>query len=312
MERTMLAGNDLWKTYGAVRALRGVTLRVEPGETVGLVGETGCGKSTLARILCALIPPDGGGVSGEVSLDGRAVHQKPRELKMFRRRVQMVFQDASGSLDPRMTVWKTLAEPLENYAMTTRAGMGERIQTLLETVNLDRGLSRRYPHELSGGQRQRVVIARALAAAPDYLVCDEPLSGLDVDTGEHILRVLMSYGMNPGGNRGLLFISHDLSLCTRVSRRLYVMFAGNLVEHLRAEDIHRAVHPYTRALFEYLFEPEKADGCAKTGMDFGVAPEGCAFRLQCPGAREQCLREPSRAVWVDEAREHWTRCRQRQ
>jgi ABC-type dipeptide/oligopeptide/nickel transport system ATPase subunit len=223
---------------------------------------------------------------------------------MFRRRVQMVFQDASGSLDSRMTVWKTLEEPLRNYAMTTRAGMGERIRALLETVSLDWGLSRRYPHELSGGQRQRVVIARALAAAPDYLICDEPLSGLDADTGEHILQALV----NLGGTRGVLFISHDLSLCIRVSRRLYVMFAGKLVEHLRTEDIHRAVHPYTRALFEYLFEPEKADGRAKTGMDFGVASEGCAFRLQCPGAREQCLREDPRAVWVDEAREHWTRC----
>ena len=299
----MLTGKDIRKAYGSFYALRGVTLQVEPGETVGLAGETGCGKSTLARILCGLAPADG----GEASLDGRAVNKKPWELKLFRRRVQMVFQDASGSLDPRMAVYTILKEPLRNYAMDRSGGSGEtreRIQALLETVDLDMGLSRRYPHELSGGQRQLVVIARALAAAPDYLVCDEPLSGLDPDTGEHILRALMSLGEK----RGVLFISHDLSLCIRVSRRLYVMFAGKLVEHLWTHDIRNAVHPYTRALFEYLFEPQKQDRRAKTGMDFGVAAEGCAFRLQCPEVREICRREDPRAVWVDAARQHWTRC----
>jgi ABC-type oligopeptide transport system ATPase subunit len=177
----------------------------------------------------------------------------------------------------------------------------ERIQELLESVDLRFDISRRYPHEISGGQRQRVAIARALAVNPDYLLCDEPLSGLDTDTQEHILRLLIAIGEHRPF--GILFISHDLALCTRISRRLYVLFAGSIVERLDSKNIHSAVHPYTRSLFEHIFEPEKKN--VKTGTNFGIADRGCAFRLQCPQAVSLCKDEPAEIII---GAGHWARC----
>ena len=294
-----LLGWNLWKIYGPVYALRGVTIRVAPGETVGLVGETGSGKSSAAALLCGLNRAD----RGEVRLDG--TKGSACAPKMFRKRVQMVFQDSGGSLDPRMTLRDILAEPLRNYAPAGAEETAGRIGRLLEAVGLDSGIGRRYPHEISGGQRQRVVIARALAPDPDYLVCDEPLSGLDKDTRERVLTALTRLGKG----RGMLFISHDLSCALRVSQRLYVMFAGQVVEHLRKEDIENAAHPYTRALFACLFEPFWAFETKKgaTGVDFDIPDTGCAFRLQCPGPRPECGENPP-ARWIDAGRNHWARC----
>ncbi|MDR2518026.1 MAG: ATP-binding cassette domain-containing protein [Spirochaetaceae bacterium] len=304
-----LLGQDLWKVYGPVYALRGVTIQVEQGEAVGLVGETGSGKSSAARILCGLNRAD----RGDVSLDGTVVPRNAGIPKTFRKRVQMVFQDSSGSLDPRMAVRDILAEPLGNYAPGGAKKTREQVKRLLEAVGLDEGIGRRYPHEISGGQRQRVVIARALAPDPDYLVCDEPLSGLDAGTQGLVLHALRRLG----GRRGILFISHDLACAARVSRRLYVMFAGRAVEHLRTEDIPSAAHPYTRALFGCLFralgttgapETKKGLGPGKTGADFGVPENGCPFRLQCPEPLSLCGENHPPARWVNASQNHWARC----
>jgi ABC-type dipeptide/oligopeptide/nickel transport system ATPase subunit len=294
----MLLGKKLWKTYRETQAVRNVSIAIKPGETVGLVGETGSGKSTLARILCRLTVPD----AGAVTLDGETAISH-LNVKKFRKRVQIVFQDSSGSLDPRMTVYKILKEPLDNYALGSSAEKQERIRELLESVDLSFNLSRRYPHEISGGQRQRVVIARALAVKPDYLLCDEPLSGLDTDAQEHILRLLIDLGNDRP--LGYLFISHDLILCTRMSRRLYVMFAGSIVERLASDEIRYAVHPYTRSLFEHILEPDKKCYPAKTGTDFAIADRGCAFRLQCRQIVSLCEEEPAETLI---SAGHWVRC----
>lgn len=289
----MLLGKDVQKTYRETKAVQGVTIQIAQGETAGLVGESGCGKSTLARMLCGLTTPD----AGTVSLDGTVFLKKMQ----FWKRVQIVFQDSSGSLDPRLKIYKTLEEPITNYASYSQTEKQKQIHKLLESVHLSYDVSRKYPHELSGGQRQRVVIARALAVNPDYLLCDEPLSGLDGDTQEHILDLLTS--LKKERRLGCLFISHDLGLCTRVSRSLYVMFAGRIVERLSSEAVRSAVHPYTRSLFEYLSEADAGRG--KTGTDFGIADRGCAFRLQCPQSAPQCREEPPE-IFLDTG--HWVRC----
>jgi peptide/nickel transport system ATP-binding protein len=221
----MLAAKELHKRYkNGVHAARGITLSVERGETVGLVGESGCGKSTLARLLCCLEAPD----SGAVELDGR--RYTSRDKKAFFRQVQIIFQDTSGSLDPRYTVYQTLEEPLDNYERLSHREKTRRIGELLEAIALPVEKARSYPHELSGGQRQRVVIARALAVKPAYLICDEPVSSLDRETQEQILQLLVERGQR----LGCLFISHDIALTARISDRICVMAHGSIVHELSA------------------------------------------------------------------------------
>ncbi|MDR1248280.1 MAG: dipeptide/oligopeptide/nickel ABC transporter ATP-binding protein [Treponema sp.] len=230
----MLAAVNVQKTYGSLHVLRGISVEIEKGATVGLSGESGCGKSTLARLLCCLEGCD----RGAVELDG-VVYNGPRSgfpkaapFKKFRRAVQIVFQDSGGSLDPRMTVGRILAEPLGNFSLdycrSSREERDRRGGELLERVGLDRGKALAYPHELSGGQRQRVVIARALAADPEYLICDEPVSSLDAESRDGIVKLLVSLQQETG--MGCLFISHDPALTERVSSRMYVMEDGVIKE----------------------------------------------------------------------------------
>ncbi|MDR2392846.1 MAG: dipeptide/oligopeptide/nickel ABC transporter ATP-binding protein [Treponema sp.] len=231
----MLAAINVQKTYENIRhAVRGVSITIEKGMTVGLLGESGCGKSTLARMLCCLERCD----KGRVELDG-GVYNEPRfqlgkapPLKEFRKKVQIIFQDSNGSLDPRLTVRQVIAEPLENFCLVYRRASRKekhrRIAELLEWVGLDTEKARRYPHELSGGQRQRVVIARSLAADPEYLICDEPVSSLDGESRNGIVKLLTSLQKETG--MGCLFISHDPVLTRRMSDRVHSMEDGKITE----------------------------------------------------------------------------------
>jgi ABC-type dipeptide/oligopeptide/nickel transport system ATPase subunit len=230
----LLAAKNVEKTYENLCAVRGVSLEIEKGAAAGLLGESGCGKSTLARLLCCLEQCG----RGTVELDGRVYngpHSRFRNassLREFHRRVQIIFQDSNGSLDPRMTLQQALAEPLENFSLPYRRASRKeklrRIGGLLERVGLDAGKACRYPHELSGGQRQRAVIARALAAGPEYLICDEPVSSLDAESRDGIVTLLASLRKETG--MGCLFISHDPALAVRICGRIHIMEDGGITE----------------------------------------------------------------------------------
>ena len=246
----MLTVREIAKNYpNGTRALRGLSFTLEKGGILGLVGESGCGKSTLARLICALEDFQ----AGEIRLDGLSYRGLPeRRRRLLRRRVQMVFQDSGGSLDPRRTIFQTLEEPLWNYRRLPRGVRREEVSALLNAVGLDKVKGRSYPHELSGGERQRVVIARALAADPDYLICDEAVSSLDGETRERILEVLEKLREEKG--LGCLFITHDVILAIRMSRKVLVMREGRIVEELDVENTEGPAHPgprepYTQALF---------------------------------------------------------------
>ncbi|MDR0721948.1 MAG: dipeptide/oligopeptide/nickel ABC transporter ATP-binding protein [Treponema sp.] len=255
----MLSVQDLRKCYAnGTWALQGVTFKLERGNCLGLVGVSGCGKSTLARIICGLE----GFQSGEISLEGiRYRGLRRQDPRILRRQVQMVFQDTSGSLDPRCKVWQTLEEPLTNYERLSRAAVRSRVEGLLAQVGLGTDLAGSYPHELSGGQRQRVVIARALAVEPAYLICDEPVSSLDRETREQILSLLLKL-QKPGDStaRGILFITHDIALAFRMSTHILVMRDGTILEDLHG-GASCARDPYTRGLFAALPYPETGGLC---------------------------------------------------
>ncbi|MDR1302963.1 MAG: dipeptide/oligopeptide/nickel ABC transporter ATP-binding protein [Treponema sp.] len=226
----MLSLRDITKRYpNGTQVLQGLNLTLEKGSILGLVGESGCGKSTLARIICMLEDFQG----GDICLDGVSYRKlKVQERRLVRRRVQMVFQDASGSLDPRQRVFHMLQEPLRNYESLSRSALQKRVEGLLKAVGLDTAKAENYPHELSGGQRQRVLIARALATEPEYLICDEPVSSLDQENQERILALLVP--LLKAKRLSCLFITHDISLAARVSGGILVMRAGKIEEERSA------------------------------------------------------------------------------
>jgi peptide/nickel transport system ATP-binding protein len=246
----MLTAHNVRKRYpNGVHALKGVSLSLERGDCLGLLGASGSGKSTLARILCAVE----GFQSGDILLDGLSYREtKGKDMRPLRRRVQLVFQDASGSLDPRRTVFQTLWEPLSNYPRVftgerlPKAVIKDRVAGLLGSVGLGMDKADNYPHELSGGQRQRVVIARALAVEPDYLICDEPVSSLDTETREPILVLLQR--LRQTASLGVLFITHDAELARRTSGAIVVMRDGRIVERLQPASAPPQTS-YARSLF---------------------------------------------------------------
>jgi oligopeptide/dipeptide ABC transporter ATP-binding protein len=287
-----------------LRAVDGVSFSVRAGRTFGLVGESGCGKTTLARAVLRLIEPTG----GSVRLEGREVTSLPgRALKPLRRRMQMVFQDPNASLPPRRTVGKTLREPLETHGIGARDERDRRVADLLETVGLDAGAAGRYPHEFSGGQRQRIAIARALAPKPRLLVADEAVSGLDVSVQSQILNLLAELRQRLG--LAIVFISHDLAVVQHVADDVGVMYLGRLVETAPVRRLFAMpAHPYTRALLDAMPVPDPARSRRHRPLAGEVPsptdpPPGCPFHPRCPEAMDVCRRRVPRTIDVGSAEE---------
>ena len=289
--------NSGWFSRGGqkvVRAVDGVSIRVRRGETVGLVGESGCGKSTLGRLILRLVEPS----FGRVVYDGRdIVPLSPADMRPLRRKMQIIFQDPYSSLNPRMTVRNIVGEAIQIHKLAaTKKDEEEMIAGLLQKVGLRPEVMTRYPHEFSGGQRQRIGIARALAVQPEFIVCDEPISALDVSIQAQIVNLLMDLQDDLGV--AFLFISHDLRVVRHISHRVCVMYLGKIVEQGSTDSIYGApMHPYTRALLGSVPtpDPEKkrlkivVEGDQPSAID---PPTGCAFHPRCPRmVRNTCDRD---------------------
>ena len=278
---------------GVVRAVDDVSFDLEPGETVGLVGESGCGKSTLGKAIMRLVPTS----DGRVFLDGDDVtRMQAGALKASRKSMQMIFQDPYGSLNPRHDVGTIVGQPL-SVAGWSRRDIKDRVIELLGQVGLPAEAMRRYPHEFSGGQRQRLGIARALALKPKVIICDEPVSALDVSVRAQVINLLEDLQQATGVS--YLFISHDLSVVEHISDRLIVMYLGRIVETGRGEDVwDRPAHPYTEALLAAapIADPRAARSQARSVLQGELPsplnpPPGCSFSTRCPYAQALCREE---------------------
>jgi oligopeptide/dipeptide ABC transporter ATP-binding protein len=272
-----------------IHAVDGVSLRVDERETLAVVGESGCGKSTLGRLLMRLIDPTG----GSIRLEGVELTDKAgRQLLPYRRKLQMIFQDPYGSLNPRMTVQETLADLLRIHGIARGSAARQRVGELLETVGLPASSARRYPHEFSGGQRQRIGIARALAVNPRLIVCDEAVSALDVSVQAQIINLLEDIQLDLG--LSYLFISHDLMVVRHMADRVMVMYLGRVVETGDTETVFRRPrHPYTRALLDVMPVPSVARRDDRIVLKGDIPnpltpPSGCHFHPRCPFAVERC------------------------
>jgi len=290
-----LHGGLLGGVTGQVYAVDGVTFSIQKGETLSLVGESGCGKSTVGKTILRLVDP----TDGEVWLDGVRIDNIPAsQLRPLRQRIQVVFQDPFSSLNPRMRVRDIIAEPLHNFGLTRGASeVDDRVAKLMDTVRLPRDAMRRYPHEFSGGQRQRIGIARALAPGADLIICDEAVSALDVSVKAQIVNLLSDLQDELG--LALLFISHDLAIVEHLTHRVAVMYLGKIVEIAdRRALFANPRHPYTRALLSAVPVPDplaKRDRIILTGDVPSPInpPSGCRFHTRCPYVFDRCrVEEP--------------------
>ncbi len=295
---------------GLVRAVEGVSFSVRKGETLGLVGESGCGKTTTGRCILQLERP----TAGEVIFEGQDLTKlRPAELRPCRRKIQVIFQDPYSSLNPRMTVGQILAEPLAVHGIVPeRQARQARVRELLSRVGIPPSLGDRYPHELSGGQRQRVGVARALALQPSLIVCDEPVSALDVSIQAQIINLLEE--LQAELRLTYIFVAHDLAVVRHISDRVAVMYLGKIVELADRQALYEApLHPYTSALLAAVPIPDPEVEARREHSVLGgevpsplSPPSGCAFHPRCPLAIEDCKRI------VPELREarpaHWTAC----
>lgn len=279
------------RQVGAVRAVDGISFDIKRGETLGLVGESGCGKSTTGRTILQLYRPTAGSVHFE-NVD--LVHLKGEELRKIRRKMQMIFQDPYASLNPRMTVADIVGEPLVVHDVAKGKEIQDRVQHLLEIVNLNPSFASRYPHEFSGGQRQRIGVARALALQPSFIICDEPISALDVSIQAQVVNLLEE--LQEQFNLTYLFIAHDLSMVKHISSRVAVMYLGVIVELASRDELYaKPLHPYTQALLSAVPIPDPiADAKRKRTILQGDVPSpanppsGCRFRTRCPIAEAVC------------------------
>jgi len=297
------------RTVGRVHAVDGVSFDIKKGETMGLVGESGCGKSTTGRAILQLYKP----TSGHVYFHDQDLTQtKGEELRRLRRQMQMIFQDPYASLNPRMTVEEIVGEPLLVHNVANKAKIKERVKDLLNLVNLNPSYLDRYPHEFSGGQRQRIGIARAVALQPDLIVCDEPISALDVSIQAQVVNLLED--LQKQFNLTYLFIAHDLSMVRHISTRVAVMYLGVIVELADRDELYdHPVHPYTRALLsavpipDPLIEAQRQRVILTGDVPSPVnPPSGCRFRTRCPIAQALCAE--AKPEWREIVPGHFTAC----
>lgn len=292
---------------GVVHAVDDVTFSLDAGKTMGVVGESGCGKSTTGRTILRLIEP----TSGHIYFDGQDLCALEKEsMRQKRRDMQLVFQDPYASLNPRMTVRKLLEEPLKTHFSLSQAGMDEQVLWISQAVGLSPEQLERYPHQFSGGQRQRISIARALITKPRFVVADEPVSALDVSIQAQILNLLM--GLQKDLKLSYLFISHDLNVVRHISNRVGVMYLGRIMELGDTEDVyHTPMHPYTQALLSAIPKRDPSEEKARIRLEGDVPspaspPPGCAFHNRCPHCTAACKEQ------VPESRElspgHWVAC----
>lgn len=282
---------SLFGRAAPIRAVDGVSFTIERGRTLSLVGESGCGKSTTGYALLRLVPATG----GQVLLDGRDLLAcRPSEMRQHRRRIQIIFQDAAASLDPRMPIGDLLAEALDIHGLHRGPGRMAHIRRLLDQVGIPSHFLQRYPFELSGGQAQRIALCRALAVEPDLIVCDEPIAALDVSIQAQIVNLMQDLQREHG--LAYLFISHDLAVVRHISHRIAVMYLGHVVEQAdKTALFDRPAHPYTRALLSAvpIPDPEIEAGRQRIVLSGELPspadpPSGCVFRTRCPDARPAC------------------------
>ncbi|MBJ7538885.1 ABC transporter ATP-binding protein [Marinomonas transparens] len=285
-----------------VHALNGVNLTINQGETLCVVGETGCGKSTLARVIMGLTPPSAGEI---YYLDQRIDQLNDKERMFFRRRMQMVFQNPYASLNPRMTVYQTLSEPIAFHnPQLSRYEIDEQIEVLLESVGISATSSDHYPHEFSGGQRQRISLARALSVEPDFIVADEPLSALDVSVQAQVLNLMMD--KQEERNLSYLFITHDLAVVEHFATRVAVMYLGRVCELASTTTLFDyPKHPYTQALLSAIprldsntAQPIRLIGEVPTPIE---KPIGCVFQARCPYANQRCYESSPKMILQSDA-----------
>ena len=304
----------------SLKAVDGISFDLYPGETLGIAGESGCGKSTLARAIIGLTPI----TAGEIFWKGQPVaaqgqdsrgkgSQKKQELRHLRQYIQMIFQDPLASLNPRMTIADIIAEPLRNYRKTlSRAEIQQQVRAMMDKVGLLPSLINRYPHEFSGGQCQRIGIARALILKPELVICDEPVSALDVSIQAQVINLLRDLQEEMG--LSLIFIAHDLSVVKHISDRIMVMYLGNSMEMARSSNLYQNPrHPYTQALLSAIPIPDPQQQQDRTiqllegDLPSPVSPpSGCVFRTRCPVADANCA--DSRPVLTSEDNQHCVAC----
>lgn len=295
------------RTVGWVQAVDGVSMYVNKGEALGLVGESGCGKSTLGKCIVKLLEP----TEGKMIYDGEDIGtMRSDQIKSYRRKVQAIFQDPYSSLNPRMSVGDIVGEPLKVHSLYARSEQKLRVKDLLKKVGISPDYVSRFPHEFSGGQRQRIGIARALALEPDFIVCDEPVSALDVSVQAQVINLLDD--LKEGFDLSYLFIAHDLSVVEHVCDRIAVMYLGKVVEIARDKELYsNPLHPYTQALLSAIPLPDPKRKKSRTVLQGEVPspinpPTGCRFHPRCQVKKTICSQAEPEFRLIEE--DHWIAC----